>query len=194
MYSLEHSENFSRQSRAKTLPAAKNRASDAHLKAMSYFPWFFILRVSLFSSKTLRVPKFRQPSATETVEKTLPRRHCRALLGHLAGFSVHPSVCSIIVFVQDETVVIDFTWWDFKSDIVGFSTDSYDFRVRNSKNLLCIICLKQTECTRTFGSQINWISELSQSAGRVQISSSVSASKLFSFGPASRLYLGTYIK
>lgn len=87
MYSLEHSENFLRQSQAKMLPAAKKRASDTHLKATSCFPWFFILRVSLFSSKTLRVPKFRQPSVTKTREKLLLRQHRRTLLRHLAGFS-----------------------------------------------------------------------------------------------------------
>lgn len=79
MYSLECSENFYRQSRTKTLPAAKSRASDTHLKAISYFPWFFILRDILFSSKTLRIPKFRQPSATETGEKTWLRQSLRTL-------------------------------------------------------------------------------------------------------------------
>lgn len=45
--------------------ATRDTPSHTHLNAMSNFPWFLIFRVSLFSSKTLRIPKFRQPSATQ---------------------------------------------------------------------------------------------------------------------------------
>lgn len=90
---------------------------------MSYFPWFFILRVSLFSSKTLRVPKFRQPSATKRVEKTLPQWQRKTLLGHLVDFSCGWNelfytasiaqllkVC-IIVFVQDKSYNCFYLVW-----------------------------------------------------------------------------------
>lgn len=134
---------------AQTDITVHKKAVWTHLNAISYFPWFFNLRVNFASSKTLMVPKSRQPSTTETrvygisfliimtAAQSLSGEHCHLI----ARGSWTKSLCLNRICLN---TVLVFTWCDIQSYIIGFCSDLYVFCVHDAKNLFYIRNLKQS--------------------------------------------------